>query len=332
MNAWARPKAWFMIFRIQAVIVWAVATVTIGSAWAYRWTERMDWINFLLCMLVASIVQGFPAHIVNEITDWKTGADRPRAGKSGGGKVLLSGLATVEQLGRMFWITSITAFILVGWLCMRTAWMLGGLFVVGYMASLLYTLPPFRLAYRPFLGEWLGGFAGIVVNIAGSYAAQTGELEARIAILAFPVGLIYIGIMLLFHYIDYRSDQLANPVKRTTIVYLGLRPGQRYVLVILCVGLAVSAFESFSDLQMAWISAWIVAHLAVHVKCRPESEDSVIRAGKWLMLTSVAGVTGFTASIHPVFLLFIPLALVARRLHKTFGKLPPGWQTAQPFS
>lgn len=329
MSRWARPKAWFMIFRIQAVVIWSVATSTMGTAWAYRWTGEIDGINFLLCLAISSIVQGFPAHIVNEITDWKSGADRPRAGKSGGGKVLLTGLATVPQLRWMFWMTSAAVFVLAGWLCIRTAWMLGALFIAGYTASLLYTLPPFRFAYRPFLGEWLGGFVGIVMNLTGSYAAQTGRVDARVIDLAVPVGLIYIGIMLLFHYIDYRSDQLSRPVKRTTIVHLGLRRSRMYVGAILLIALVLSVVESFSAWQVLWLAGWALAHLVIHGMCRPESEDSVLHAGKWLMLSTVFGVTGFAASIHPLFLLFVPITWVARRLHKTFGKLPSEWRSVQ---
>jgi hypothetical protein len=41
------------------------------------------------------------------------------------------------------------------------SWKLLWFFFPGLLLSLFYSLPPFRFAYRPFLGEFLGGFAAI---------------------------------------------------------------------------------------------------------------------------------------------------------------------------
>jgi len=326
VTAWARPKAWFMIFRIQAVMVWAVATVAVGTAFAYHFRGTIDWVNLFLCVTIASIVQGFPAHIVNEVTDWDSGADRVRPGKSGGSKVLLTGLATAQQLWRMFRVTSLIAFLLVAWLCYRTSWGLGILFLMGYAVCIFYTLPPVRLAYRPFLGEWLGGFAGIVINIVGSYAAQTGTFDFPVFRIALPIGMIYIGIMLLFHYVDIEGDREARPIKRTTIVFLGLRRSQSYILIILMVAFGLAVFESLSFPMMLWLAGIAALHIPIHWTCNPSSADSVVRAGKGLMVTTIIGVTGFSASTHPAFTLLIPVIIFARWLHKKFGKLPIDWR------
>ncbi len=323
----ARAKAWFMIFRIQAVLVWAVATVVVGSAAAIDPDHPIDWINFFLCVTIASIVQGFPAHIVNEITDWTSGADRPRPGKSGGSKVLMTGLATVTQLRQMFRITTAAAIGLMVWLCWRTSWDIGILFLIGYAVCILYTLPPVRLAYRPFLGEWLGGFAGIVINIVGAYAVQNGAVDFQILQMALPIGMIYIGIMLLFHYVDIEGDSQAVPVKRTTIVFLGLRHSQTYILAILVVAALLAAGASLSFPPAAWFAGVAALHVIIQWACNPSSSESIIRSGKGLMVTTIIGITGFAASRHTAFVLLIPLALAARWCHKKFGKLPPEWHT-----
>lgn len=180
-------KAWFMIFRILAVLVWAVMTVLLSSAVVFYETGRIDWMNFILVMAIASITQGFPAHIVNEIYDWQSGADRFKkiGEKSGGSKVIKSGLATISQLWLMFGITSVVSFSLVILLYMRTddpssLWFFG----VGYFVCIFYTMPPMRFAYRPFAGEWLGGFAGIMLNMTGNYFVQTGFVSSLV--LVFP--------------------------------------------------------------------------------------------------------------------------------------------------
>ncbi len=323
MNSLARPKAWFMIFRIQAVFVWAVLTVVVGTAVAARTTGEVNWIHFFLCILIASAVQGFPAHIVNEIVDWRSGADRPREQKSGGSKVLASGLATIPQLWVMFWITTTVALGLVIVLCLRTNWNLGVLFLVGYFICLAYSIPPFRLAYRPFLGEWLGGFPGIVLNIVGSAYAQGHIVTWETIGLAASIGMMYIGIMLLFHYVDYEGDQQARPIKRTSIVFFGLRRSRHYVLAILIVASALSAALAAQGAPWMWvISVLAFLHAIVHFLCDPASVDSIIRSGKWLMVCTVLGVTVGAALVSWHFWLLLPAAAWVRMLHHRFGRRP----------
>jgi 1,4-dihydroxy-2-naphthoate octaprenyltransferase len=317
-------KAWFMIFRILAVLVWAVMTVLLSSAVVFYETGRIDWLNFILVMAIASITQGFPAHIINEIYDWQSGADQYKkiGEKSGGSKVIKSGLATIPQLWLMFGITSVLSFSLVILLYMRTdprsLWFFG----VGYFVCIFYTMPPMRFAYRPFAGEWLGGFAGIMLNMTGNYFVQTGSVSPLIFVFSITIGLVYIAIMMLFHYLDYESDRHAVPLKRTTIVYLGLQRSKIYVMILLLLSTALSVVLVWQTHPLFFlVTLSNVIQLFVQARCNPTNAESIVRSGKILTFEMIGFSIFFSALIHPAFAWVMVLVVLSFYLHKKFGKL-----------
>jgi 1,4-dihydroxy-2-naphthoate octaprenyltransferase len=319
-----RIKAWFMIFRILAVLVWAVMTVLLSSAIVFYETGHIDWLSFFLVMLIASLTQGFPAHIVNEIVDWKSGADQyKRLGeKSGGSKVIKAGLASIPQLWQMFAITTFIIFVLAIILFLRTDHRSLWFFGVGYLVCIFYTLPPLSFAYRPFAGEWLGGFAGIMLNMTGNYFAQTGTVSRTIIIFSVAVGLVYIAIMMLFHYIDYESDRNAVPMKNTTIVFLGLRRSRRYVLALLVLSTLLSLWLSLEINRMfLFLTVSNLYHLFAQWQCDPANVESVVAAGKRLTFETIGFGILFTTWVNPLFLWAAVLVVVIFYLHRKFGKL-----------
>ena len=317
-------KAWFMIFRILAVLVWAVLTVLLSSAIVFYETGKIDWLNFFLVMAIASITQGFPAHIVNEIYDWKSGSDRfmKLGEKSGGSKVIKSGLATIPQLWLMFGITSVLSFSLVALLYLRTdprsLWFFG----IGYFVCIFYTLPPMRFAYRPFAGEWLGGFTGIMLNMTGNYFVQTGYVSSLIFFFSITIGLVYIAIMMLFHYLDYESDRHAEPLKRTTIVFLGLQRSKIYVLILLILSTALSVAMALRINPLFFLVTFSNAvQFLVQARCNPSDADSIVRTGKILTWEMIGFSIVFSALINPLFAWVLVWVVISFYLHKKFGKL-----------
>ena len=317
-------KAWFMIFRILAVLVWAVLTVLLSSAIVFYETGKIDWLNFFLVMAIASITQGFPAHIVNEIYDWKSGSDRFKklGEKSGGSKVIKSGLATIPQLWLMFGITSVLSFSLVALLYLRTdprsLWFFG----IGYFVCIFYTLPPMRFAYRPFAGEWLGGFTGIMLNMTGNYFVQTGYVSSLIFFFSITIGLVYIAIMMLFHYLDYESDRHAVPLKRTTIVFLGLQRSKIYVLILLILSTALSVAMALRINPLFFLVTFSNAvQFLVQARCNPSDADSIVRTGKILTWEMIGFSIVFSALINPLFAWVLVWVVISFYLHKKFGKL-----------
>lgn len=314
-----------MLFRILPVMVWSMVGALIGAAVAALEGVPMNWPALALVLTTAALVQGYPTHIINEIFDWKSGADARELGgkKSGGSKVLQARLLTVADLWRVFALSHIALAVLAYWTALAVDWKLVLCFMLpGYLSGVLYTLPPFRFAYRPFLGEWLGGFSGMFLLILGSHYAQAGGTSLEAAQVAAGIGLVYIAIMLFFHYLDYETDQLARPVKRTTVVFLGLRRCRYYAFACLAISLPLLALAAA---QLSWRIGLLFPLSATVAFCHSRvdfhDEMTIIARGKTLTFGALIFGTVFAASAFPALALAAVPAGLGFMAHKKFGKL-----------
>lgn len=318
-------KGYFMLFRILPVMVWSVTGSLIGTAAARLDTLEVDWLAFGLVLSVAALVQGYPTHIINEIYDWKSGADGRalRPNKSGGSKVLQARLLSIHDLWRGFALSHLVLFVLILYCALKIDLNIVLYFIVpGYLSGVLYTLPPFRLAYRPFLGDWLGGFAGMFFLVTGSYYAQTFSLTPFALLMATGVGLIYVAIMVYFHYLDHEHDQLADPAKRTTVVFLGLEGCRMYAcgcLVLSVLLLLISGFKfHVASLGLLPLSS---AVLLSHLRAELRSAASIIKWGKVMTMAVLIAGIAFAILADTRFVLMVAFVATGFWAHKKFGKL-----------
>ncbi len=314
-----------MLFRVLPVLVWSFAGSLVGTALAVYAGFPLSWRAFLLVLAIAALVQGYPTHIINEIVDCKSGADDQSLGtkKFGGSKVLQAGLLTFRDLWAVFFVSHLLLLGLV-WLCAKSIdTRIVYLFILpGYLSGLFYSLPPFRFAYRPFLGEWLGGFSGIFFLVLGSYYAQTLKIDAYALSAACGLGLVYIGIMVFFHYLDFENDQRAKPRKTTTVVFLGLKGSRVYSY--LCLAFASVLFAFWTVKFRAEGLAFLVLSgtvLFCHHRICLTDPLSIIRWGKLITLSALVVALGF-AAVADAHLAFMGLpAILGFWAHKKFGKL-----------
>src|SRR3989304_3618966 len=133
----------FLEFRLIPVLLWSFTAVILGTALAFHETGILDWRWFLATLAIATLVQGFETHAVNEIYDWKSGTDRadvPRA-LSGGSKVLNRGLLTIRELWVVFAVSSALVLLLTLYLAPARSWAGMAFVVPGYVSGLVYTMP-----------------------------------------------------------------------------------------------------------------------------------------------------------------------------------------------
>jgi len=332
----AKLKGYFMLFRILPVMVWSLTGSLVGTALALLDDPALDWSAFLLVFAIAALIQGYPTHIINEIYDWQSGADSHELGtqKSGGSKVLQAHLLTIPDLWFAFWVSHLGLAILVA-ACIVTVDVKIVLYFIipGYLAGLFYTLPPFRFAYRPFLGEWLGGFSGIFFLVLGSYYAQTQTVTVFAILVAAGLGLIYICIMLFFHYLDYDRDRLARPMKNTTVVNLGLEGSRRYAYLCLLIAAAlVISGGLFFRLEVLLLLVLLFVIWLSYFRADLRDAWSIIEWGKIITYSTLA-ISILFAALAGVELLFMVFPAAAGFIaHKKFGKLnglPPQVRTSE---
>lgn len=329
----AKLKGAFMLFRVLAVLVWAFNAGIISNAAAAADGFAVNFVVLVFVLLIAAVVQGYPAHIVNEIYDWQSGADRPGVAAStaskqktvaGGSKVIAAGLLTIEDLWRLFYLTTGIVATLAVLVAIFGSWRLLLFFVPGFLLCLFYSMPPLRFAYRPFLGEFLGGFAGIVLLVSGGYYAQSGALPAAAVVLALSLGFMYAAIMVFFHYIDYKTDRFANPPKRTTVVFLGLEGSRIYAC--LCAGVGALMMLYLAMQHHAIYTVLLLQGLMIlycHWQVRPGDGKSIVYWGKIMTYFILLAGLVFATAIEPRFAGMLPVYLLGFWAHKRFGKLRP---------
>jgi 1,4-dihydroxy-2-naphthoate octaprenyltransferase len=319
-------KGYFMLFRILPVLVWTGTASLVAGALVVTTGHPVDWRLFGFVVAVAALIQGYPTHIVNEIYDWRSGADPRTLGerKSGGSKVLQAGLLKPRDLWMVFTLSSALLFVSVFVVAAHTDWRLFWFFAIGYVSGISYTLPPFRWAYRPFLGEWLGGFTGVVALVLGLYFAETRVLRAEVIWTATALGLQYISIMMFFHYLDYESDRLAVPRKLTTVVFLGIEGSRWYAIAssVLATGIFV-ALAMFSGRTYAILGIGSGLIALIHYRCNPTDARSIVRNGRIITFGMwLVGLT-FATLADPRFAVAALVFLVGLWAHKKFGKIRP---------
>src|SRR5881397_545067 len=150
-RGWAgKAKGWFLEFRLIPVLLWSYTAVVLGTAVAFFASGSLNLLWFAVALALGALIQGWETHASNEIYDWRSGTDQI------GGRAL----------------SSVAVAALTAWVVLERAAWLAVLVVAGYVLGLAYTAPPVSTSYRPFAGEWVGGFPGVVLSGLGAYAIQ----------------------------------------------------------------------------------------------------------------------------------------------------------------
>jgi len=303
----SKIKGYFMLFRILPVMVWSFTGSLVGTALAVFTGYEIHWPAFLLVLIISALIQGYPTHIINEIYDWKSGADRPKlhGQKSGGSKVLQARLLTIPDMWQVFFASHVILVILLGACTLVINFKIVYAFIIpGYLSGLLYSLPPFRFSYRPFLGEWLGGFAGIFLLVLGSYYAQSLTVNSFSTLIALE------------------HDQLATPVKKTTVVSLGLNGSRKYAYVCLLFSASLFLFYIFKfGIQGLPLLLLALAVLISHNRTDLQNDLSIIKWGKIITFSTLLAGVVFASISNPILSLMILPIIGGFWAHKKFGKL-----------
>jgi 1,4-dihydroxy-2-naphthoate polyprenyltransferase len=246
-----RPSAlriWLMAARPRTLPA-AVAPVLVGTALAAtQGTFRP--LTFVAAMLGALFIQ-VGTNLSNDYSDARRGADTED--RLGPVRVTAGGLVPPRQVLMATYIAFAAAVLAGVYLIATAGWVLLLVGAASILAGVLYTGGP-----RPYGYEGLGEvfvflFFGVVA-VAGSFYAQTEQLEWEAFVLAVPVGLLAAAILVVNNVRDLETDRRAG--KRTLAVRLG-RPGARGLYGGMLAG-------AFATAPLAWLfggdglDAWLL--------------------------------------------------------------------------
>jgi 1,4-dihydroxy-2-naphthoate octaprenyltransferase len=314
--------------RVIPVLLWSFSAITIGTALASSHGELHRW-YYLGAITLGVLIQGVLAHTVNELEDWRSGTDRHASPRviSGGSKVLVTGLLTQRALRGLFATAFLVTTVLgLAMVASRGAVMLPfGL--AGVAGAVLYTLPPVRAAYRPFVGEAVA-FGCLWLCVAGSAVLQGARVGADVTLAAVAVAAYAVGMLMMHHYLDYDADSAARPRKLTTIVLLGRERGRLYATGWCVVAFLAAAIAALDEPRLAPMAGAYAVAIVVHQRCRPADVESVTRSELAVIFLGIAGALASAALLEPELALAAPVAATLVALELRLAVQPEGTPAA----
>ncbi len=315
-----RRKAigWFLEFRLIPVLLWSYTAVVLGTAVAFASAGVFDPGWFVVALALGGLIQGWETHAINEIYDWRSGTDRIGAARalSGGSKVRNLDLLDERDLWRIFVFATIAVAALTLWVFVARAAWLAILIVSGYILGLLYTLPPVATAYRPFLGEWLGGFPGVLLSGLGAFAIQTLTLSPVAAVAVAAHALVCTSMLVVHHYLDAPMDAEARPTKRTAVLALGFRWARRYAagMAIVAVGLDLGLAIWFHPAFLLGV-IFTVPAVWYHLRLNPQDLESTTRNELRIIQLGIAAGLSTAVVLAPPLWPVLPIAVLGYLAH-----------------
>ncbi|MFC7062207.1 prenyltransferase [Halobacillus seohaensis] len=216
-------KGSWLLLRSIAVISSSVATIvsTVLPLYLYLPISSNVIIPlFLLLVFSAFLIHGVLTHILNDYIDDLSGTDTfSPAILSGGSRVIQTGLISSSALWRfgkgLILVLSmiVLVFILLGY------YKLAILLFIGLWGAISYSLPPFQLSYRPFVGEWFATFPSVLfLGLSGAWLAldYMPEWVWQNAVIN---ALFCIAWVMVHHIPDLEADKQAVPMKQTSVVW-----------------------------------------------------------------------------------------------------------------
>ena len=328
----------YLEIRVIPVLLWSYTAITLGTGLAGSEGPITPW-GYLTAVAVGVLLQGLVAHCVNEIADWRSGTDRDPAPRaiSGGSKVVASGLLTPRELGWLGLGAAVAATALGLAAAATWGWTLALFGIGGLAGAVLYTLPPLRAAYRPFVGEAVA-FTCVWGCVAGGYLLQRGGLSGAVALAGVAHAASCVAMLMMHHYLDRGPDSRARPPKTTSVVLLGAA-ARRYAVAWAAIALAAAlALTVAVDLRFAIAAVALALALAAHLRAVPDDPASVTRMELAVILLGMIAGLGTAVALHPPLawallppVLLIPLEMrIAGTAHRALfeerarlGRLEP---------
>src|SRR6266540_3222987 len=288
---WKRKAlGWFLEFRLIPVLLWSYTAVVLGTATAFAIAGTFYPLWFVVALALGGLVQGWETHAVNEIYDWRSGTDQiGLRALSGGSKVRNMGLLDERDLWRIYaWATLGVAALTIWVVVARAPW-LALIIVAGYLIGLAYTVPPIAMSYRPFAGEWLGGFPGVLLSGLGAYAIQALSLSPVAAIAFAAHALVCTGMLVVHHYAD---------------------AGMAGVAVLLDLWLAVTFHHAFF-----FAAVLTVPTLWFHLRIDPTNLESTTRNELRVIQLGIAAGLSTSVVLAPILWPLLTLAALGYFAH-----------------
>lgn len=217
-------RLWTGFWHLADPKIWISSTVPmlVAAALAYNLKGSFDFYWFCWTLLGIYLIE-IGKNAINEVVDYNSGVDlfvtkEERTAFSGGKKTIVDGKLTVFE-AKVIAVLTMAAAALIGIYISAyrepKVFLIG---VIGFILAIIYSLPPFKLAYRG-LGELTVGLTFGPLIVLGTYLVQTHTISPEIIPVSLPIGLLITNVLWINQYPDYNADK--KGAKQNWVVRLG---------------------------------------------------------------------------------------------------------------
>lgn len=309
MNADVR-RVWQGFWQLADPKIWIASTVpmVVGAAFAFGSTGRFDLYWFIVALIAVYCIE-IGKNAVNEWVDYTSGVDRfitpdKRTPFSGGKKTIVDGKLTLSEVVMIAVVTFVIACVIGLYIMFFKERGIFWIGIAGVLLSILYSLPPFKLAYRGF-GEVTVGLTFGPLIVLGIYYLQTGRVDLSALWVSIPIGILIANVLWINQFPDYEADARGN--KRNWLVRLGKKKGVKVFALLF-----LAAYLWFILLAIVlknpfWLLGLASVPLAVRaVRVARQHYDDIPRLTEAnLRMVQVYQLTGLTMTVAAILGRFV---------------------------
>lgn len=303
-------RIWIGFWQLADPKIWIASTIpmAVGGALAYGTTGKFS-IYWFLVALASIYLLEIGKNAVNEIVDFKTGVDLfispdKKTPFSGGKKTIVEGKLKIPE-------TAAIALLTIGAGCCI------GLYIVffkdlvifwvgllGVLLSIIYSLPPIKLAYRGW-GELTVGLTFGPLIVSGIYILMTGTFNLNAIYVSLPIGLLIANVLWINQFPDYEADKQGG--KANWVVRLGKERSVNVFAVLFTAAFACMVILAILLRNPVWLLSLAglpQAYQAVKI-ARKSYNDIPALIGANIRMVMIYQITGITMVVACISYRFI---------------------------
>jgi 1,4-dihydroxy-2-naphthoate octaprenyltransferase len=209
--------------------IWVASTVPmfVGAAIAWSFTRpfRPAGVLWFLLAAIAVYLVETAKNALNEVVDYLSGVDpgvdEPhRTPFSGGKKTIVQGKLDLTQNAYIAFFCFLAAAVIGVAIILFAEPNVFWIGLIGFVLSVIYSLPPFKLCYKG-LGEIAVGIAFGPVILMGIYVLLAGRTDWLPFFASLPIGFVIMNVLVINQFPDYETDR--DHGKKNWVVLLGKR-------------------------------------------------------------------------------------------------------------
>jgi len=253
--------------------------VILGGALAWEKTGVFHPILFVVT-LIGALAAHLAANTVNDVFDFRSGADQAAASESAsmpsGSTLLLSGRLGIGNYVQLTVVLFAIALACGIALAFFHPWVIG-LAVAGFLLAFFYVAPPIRYGY---IGRGLGE-VGIFLSfgllpLAGTYYVQTGVITGGALAASVPIGLFTTAILYFHHFLHWRADRAVG--KMTPVAALGEERARMVGIALLMVVAVAVVVDSLAGV-FPWYAIFAVLPVVLPLRALLATDGTIQKYG-----------------------------------------------------